>query len=201
MNANNIQTSQRCTWVPTADPIYMDYHDQEWGVPIHDDRMWFEFLILEGFQAGLSWRTILYKRENFRQAFDQFDYQKIMSYGDEKVSELLLNSGIIRNRSKIQASILNARAFHAIQNEYGSFDNYIWQFVGGKPKVNAWKSISEIPARSPESDLLSKDLIRRGFKFVGSTICYAHMQATGMVNDHTTDCFRYEEIIREYQNN
>lgn len=185
---------QRCAWVPTNDTLYLEYHDQEWGVPVHDDRVWFEFLILEGFQAGLSWRTILNKRENFRQAFDRFNPRKIASYNDEKIGELLSNAGIIRNQSKIRASILNARAFLAIQDEFGSFDVYIWRFVDGQPKVNTWKSIADIPARSPESDTLSKDLIQRGFKFVGSTICYAHMQATGMVNDHTTECFRYKEL-------
>ena len=185
---------QRCAWVPTNDTLYMDYHDREWGVPVHDDRVWFEFLILEGFQAGLSWRTILYKRENFRQAFDLFDPQRISSYDDNKIGELLSNAGIIRNHSKIRASILNARAFLTVQSEFGSFDSYIWHFVDGHPKVNSWNSINDIPARSAESDTLSKDLIQRGFKFVGSTICYAHMQATGMVNDHTTDCYRYKEL-------
>lgn len=185
----------RCAWVPTNDSLYLDYHDREWGVPVHDDRVWYEFLILEGFQAGLSWRTILLKRENFRQAFDLFDPQKIARYDDNKVGELLSNAGIIRNQSKIRSSILNARAFLNVQSEFGSFDSYIWRFVNGRPKVNAWNSIAEIPARSTESDSLSKDLIQRGFKFVGSTICYAHMQATGMVNDHTTGCFRYKELV------
>ena len=166
----------------------------KWGVPVHDDRVWFEFLILEGFQAGLSWRTILNKRENFRQAFDLFDPQKIAAYDDTKIGELLSNPGIIRNQSKIRASILNARAFLTVQIEFGSFDSFIWRFVDGTPRVNTWNSIADIPARSSESDTLSKDLIGRGFKFVGSTICYAHMQATGMVNDHTTDCFRYNEL-------
>jgi DNA-3-methyladenine glycosylase I len=186
---------QRCAWVPTNDTLYLDYHDQEWGVPVHDDRILFEFLILEGFQAGLSWRTVLNKRENFRQAFDHFDPQRIALYNDDKIGQLLSNAGIIRNQTKIRASIMNARAFLAVQNEFGSFDTYIWRFVDGRPKVNVWNSIADIPARSPESDALSKDLIQRGFKFVGSTICYAHMQATGMVNDHTTDCFRYNELI------
>ena len=186
---------QRCAWVPSNDTLYLDYHDREWGVPVHDDRVWFEFLVLEGFQAGLSWRTILNKRENFRQAFDHFDPQKIALYNDSKISELLSNTGIIRNHSKIRASILNARAFLDVQTEYGNFDTYIWRFVDGHPKVNAWNSIADIPTRSLESDKLSKDLVQRGFKFVGSTICYAHMQATGMVNDHTTECFRYKELI------
>jgi DNA-3-methyladenine glycosylase I len=188
---------QRCAWVPTDDLFYLDYHDQEWGVPVHNDRIWFEFLILEGFQAGLSWRTILKKRENFRLAFDNFDPQKIASYNDTKIGELLSNAGIIRNHSKIRASIVNARAFLTLQEEFGSFDSYIWRFVDGHPKVNAWNSIADIPARSPESDMLSKDLIQRCFRFVGPTICYAHMQATGMVNDHTIDCFRYQELIAE----
>jgi len=186
---------QRCAWVPTGDLLYLEYHDHEWGVPVHNDLIWFEFLILEGFQAGLSWRTILKKRENFRMAFDHFNPQKIASYNDAKIGELLSNAGIIRNHSKIRASIVNARAFLALQEEFGSFDSYIWRFVGGHPKVNAWNSIADIPARSPESDMLSKNLIQKGFRFVGPTICYAHMQATGMVNDHTIDCFRYQELI------
>jgi DNA-3-methyladenine glycosylase I len=186
---------QRCAWVPTGDLLYLDYHDREWGVPVHNDLDWFEFLILEGFQAGLSWRTILKKRENFRMAFDHFNPQKIASYNDAKIGELLSNAGIIRNHSKIRASIVNARAFLSLQEEFGSFDSYIWRFVGGHPKVNAWNSIADIPARSPESDTLSKNLIQKGFRFVGPTICYAHMQATGMVNDHTIDCFRYQELI------
>ena len=186
---------QRCAWVPTNDTLYLKYHDLEWGVPVHDDRVWFEFLILEGFQAGLSWRTILNKREGFRQAFDSFDPQKIALYNEKKIAELLSNSGIIRNQSKIRSSILNARAFLTVQEEFSSFNSYIWRFVDGRPKVNAWKSIADIPARSTESEVLSKDLIQRGFRYVGSTICYAHMQATGMVNDHTTECFRYKELI------
>ena len=186
---------QRCAWVPTNDTLYLNYHDLEWGVPVHDDRVWFEFLILEGFQAGLSWRTILNKRENFRQAFDSFDPQKIALYNEKKIAELLSNSGIIRNQSKIRSSILNARAFLTVQEEFSSFNSFIWRFVDGRPKVNAWESIADIPARSTESDVLSKDLIQRGFRYVGSTICYAHMQATGMVNDHTTECFRYNELI------
>jgi len=186
----------RCNWVPENDQLYLEYHDTEWGYPTHDDNLLFEFLILEGFQAGLSWRTILYKRENFRQAFDQFNVHKIALYQDEKVAELMGNAGIIRNRSKILASITNAQAYLKIQQEFGSFDKYLWQFVGGKPIVNSWHSIAEIPARTTESDAMSKDLIKRGFKFVGSTICYAHMQATGMVNDHLVDCFRYHEVQR-----
>jgi len=177
------------------DPLYIQYHDLEWGVPVHDDRVWFEFLILEGFQAGLSWRTILYKRENFRLAYDSFEAQKVANYDQEKINELLSNPGIIRNRVKIHASITNAQAFLEIQDQFGSFDQYIWQFVEGRPRTNAWHTIADIPARSEESDALSKDLILRGFKFVGSTICYAHMQATGLINDHTVDCFRYNEIV------
>ena len=190
---------QRCAWVPPNDQLYVEYHDIEWGVPVHDDNHIFEFLILEGFQAGLSWRIILNKRENFRRAFDQFDPQKIASYDDRKIGELLSDAGIIRNRSKIQASVQNARAFLTVKDEFGSFDNYIWRFVGGKPRLNTWTSIADIPARSDESDALSKDLVRRGFKFVGSTICYAHMQATGLINDHTLDCFRYNEINNPYR--
>jgi DNA-3-methyladenine glycosylase I len=184
----------RCAWVAGSDQLYIDYHDKEWGVPVHDDQILFEFLILEGFQAGLSWSTILRKRENFRAAFDEFDPHKIALYGDEKIAELLSNSGIIRNRLKVHAAIQNARQFLAVQEEFGSFDAYLWQFVGGKTIQNAWTKLSDLPAHTPISDAMSKDLNSRGFKFVGSTICYAHMQATGMVNDHTVDCFRYKEL-------
>jgi DNA-3-methyladenine glycosylase I len=170
------------------------YHDKEWGVPVHDDRVIFEFLTLEGAQAGLSWTTILRKRENYAQAFDGFDPERIARYDEDRITALLANPGIVRNRRKIEATIQNARSFLAIQREYGMFDAYIWQFVGGKPLVNAWKTIGEIPAQTEESVAMSKDLLRRGFKFVGPTICYAHMQATGMVNDHTVDCFRYLEL-------
>ena len=183
----------RCEWAG-SDPLSLAYHDQEWGVPVHDDRTLFEFILLEGAQAGLSWITVLRKRENYRQAFDHFDPVKVAAYGEEKIAELLSNPGIIRNRLKIRAAVLNAQAFLRVRQEYGSFDTYIWQFVGGKPIVNAWKSLSEIPARSEEAERMSKDLARRGFHFVGPTICYAHMQATGMVNDHTVDCFRYQEL-------
>jgi DNA-3-methyladenine glycosylase I len=186
--------TQRCAWVPTGDPLYIAYHDLEWGVPVHDDQLLFEFLILEGFQAGLSWRTILYKRDNFRRAFDDFDPLKIAAYGEEKIAGLLADAGIVRNKAKVQASITNARAFLAVKQEFGSFDAYIWQFTGGKTLKNAWTSLTELPARTPESDAMSKDLLKRGFRFVGSTICYAHMQATGMVNDHTVDCFRYNQV-------
>jgi len=183
----------RCAW-SASDPLYIAYHDTEWGVPIHDDQHLFEFLVLEGAQAGLSWITILRKREAFRRAFDQFDPVKVAEYDDAKIAALMNNPGIIRNRAKINAAIGNARAFLKVQEEFGSFDAYIWQFVNGKPIQNAWNSLNEIPAKTNESEAMSKDLIKRGFKFVGPTICYAHMQATGMVNDHTTDCFRYEEI-------
>ena len=183
----------RCEW-STSDPLYITYHDQEWGVPVHDDRHLFEFLILEGAQAGLSWLTILRKRESYRQAFSGFDPEKVAVYDEHKVAELLNNPGIIRNRRKIESAISNARAFLAVQEEFGSFDRYIWQFVGGEPIQNAWTSLSQIPAKTPESETMSKDLIRRGFKFVGPTICYAHMQATGMVNDHIVDCFRYADL-------
>lgn len=183
----------RCNW-STSDPMYINYHDNEWGVPVHDDRLLFEFLILEGAQAGLSWITILRKRENYRKAFDHFDPAKIVKYNEKKVEKLLNNEGIIRNRLKINATIQNAKSFLKIQKEFSSFDRYIWQFVDGKPKINKWKNLKEVPATSRESDLMSKDLKERGFKFVGSTICYAFMQAVGMVNDHTTNCFRYKEL-------
>jgi DNA-3-methyladenine glycosylase I len=183
----------RCAWA-RGDPLYIDYHDYEWGVPQHDDRKLFEFLVLEGAQAGLSWLTILRKRENYREAFDNFDAGKVAAYDTKKLAELLSDKGIVRNRLKIEAAIQNARAFLALQKEFGSFDAYIWQFVGGKPRKNVWKTTGEIPPKTAESNAMSKDLIKRGFKFVGSTICYAFMQATGMVNDHTIDCFRYHEV-------
>ncbi len=169
----------------------IDYHDTEWGVPVHDDQKLFEFLILEGAQAGLTWQTILNKRENYRKAFDGFDPVKIAVYTEDDVARLLADSGIVRNRLKVRAAIGNARAFIEVQREFGSFDRYLWQFVGGQPIKNTFKSLAEIPAKTRESDALSKDLLKRGFKFVGSTICYAFMQAVGMVNDHTVDCFRY----------
>jgi DNA-3-methyladenine glycosylase I len=172
----------------------MAYHDQEWGLPVHDDQRLFEFLILEGAQAGLSWRTILMKRQAYRQAFDDFDPARVAKYDPEKVAELLANPGIVRNRLKVSAAIQNARSFLMVQREFGSFDAYIWGFVGGKTRQNSWISLQEIPSRTPESDAMSKDLLRRGFKFVGSTICYAFMQAVGLVNDHTVDCFRYSEL-------
>ncbi len=182
----------RCQWAG-SDPLYVAYHDQEWGVPVHDDRLLFEFLVLEGAQAGLSWSTILNKRESYRAAFDNFDPQQVAAYDDARVAELLGNPGIVRNRLKVNAAVKNARAFLAVQTEYDSFAAYIWQFVGGQPKQNAWRSLSEIPAETDESRAMSKDLKRRGFTFVGPTICYAFMQAVGMVNDHTVDCFRYQE--------
>lgn len=185
---------KRCGWV-SDDPLYIDYHDNEWGVAVRDDRMLFESVILDGFQAGLSWLTILRKRENFRKAFDSFNAEKVAGYGEKKISELMTDSGIIRNKLKINAAVTNAQSFLQVRLEFGSFDRYIWQFTGGKPIVNHWKLDSEIPATSPESDEMSKDLRKRGFKFVGSTICYAFMQAVGMVNDHTMDCFRYKEIL------
>ena len=186
-------TKHRCKWC-IGDPLYESYHDNEWGVPLHDDRLLFEFLVLETFQAGLSWITILRKRENFRLAFDNFDYHKIAQYTDQKKEELLQNPGIIRNKLKVNSAITNAQNFIKIQEEFGSFDTYIWGFVDGKTIKNAWKSQEEIPATTPISDRMSKDLKKRGFKFVGSTVMYAFMQATGMVNDHTVDCFRYNEV-------
>jgi DNA-3-methyladenine glycosylase I len=183
---------RRCEWARSE--IYIAYHDHEWGVPLHDDHDLFEFLILEGMQAGLSWETILKKRENYRAAFDNFDVSTVASYKQPKVRQLLANSGIIRNRLKIEAAIQNARSFLAIQEEFGSFDAYVWEFVGGKTIQNKWKSSREVPASTAEAIALSKDLRRRGFKFVGPTICYAFMQATGMVNDHLVDCFRRKEL-------
>ena len=183
----------RCDWC-IGNPLYEQYHDEEWGVPVFDDNTLFEFLILETFQAGLSWITVLRKRENFRAAFDNFDYKKVSKYNQEKIDTLLENAGIIRNRLKIKATITNAQAFMAIQDEFGSFSKYIWKFTEGKPIKNTFKSMSEIPANTLLSDTISKDLKKRGFKFVGTTVIYAHMQATGMVNDHKVDCFRYNEV-------
>jgi len=189
---------KRCTWVDLNKPDYVAYHDEEWGVPVYDDRKIFEFLILEGAQAGLSWYTVLRKRENYREAFDQFDPEKVARYDEEKITQLLQNPGIIRNRLKVTAAVNNAQKFLDVASELGSFSDYIWQFVDGEPVVNTISRNEEPPATSKESDLLSRDLRQRGFKFVGSTICYAHMQATGMVNDHVLDCFRREEIIAGY---
>lgn len=184
---------QRCTWAGN-DPTYIDYHDREWGVPLHDDRKLFEFLILEGAQAGLSWITILKRREGYRRAFAGFDPVTVAGFDQQKQTELLTDSGIIRNRLKIASTIDNARAFLDVQAEFGSFDAYLWRFVGGKPLQNSWRSLAEIPASTPQSDALSRDLKQRGFRFVGSTICYALMQAVGLVNDHTQDCFRWREL-------
>jgi DNA-3-methyladenine glycosylase I len=185
----------RCAWAG-SDPLYRIYHDNEWGVPLHDDRALFEFLILEGAQAGLSWITILKKRENYRAAFDDFDAVRVARYDANQIESLLQNPGIVRNRLKVQSAVVNAQKFLDVQNEFGSFDEFIWRFVGGRPKLNAWRSLAEVPASSAESDAMSRELKRRGFKFVGSTICYAFMQATGMVNDHTTDCYRHKELQR-----
>jgi DNA-3-methyladenine glycosylase I len=183
----------RCSWVGN-DPLIIEYHDKEWGVPVHDDRLLFEFLILEGAQAGLSWVTILRKRENYRRVFDNFVPAEVAKYDNKKVVELLTDPGIVRNRRKIDAAIQNARAFLEIQKEFGSFDLYIWKFVGGRPVQNGRKELAEIPATTPESKQMSKDLVKWGLKFVGPSICYAFMQAVGMINDHTMDCFRYAEI-------
>lgn len=184
---------KRCDWAG-SDPLYVKYHDEEWGVPVYDDKVLFEFLILEGMQAGLSWSTILKKRGNFRQAFDEFDPGKIAQYDSNKLNKLLQNPGIIRNRLKIEAAIKNAQAYVTVEREFGGFSRYIWQFVNHKPLINSWKSLKEIPAKTVISDDMNKDLKKRGFKFVGSTICYAFMQAVGMVNDHVVDCFRYRDL-------
>jgi len=184
----------RCAWCGT-DPLYQAYHDQEWGVPLHDETALFEFLILEGAQAGLSWHTILKKREGYRRAFHQFDAEKVARYGEKDVARLLADPGIVRNRLKVAAAITNAQATLKIREAFGGLDAYFWRFVDGRPQQNTWKDISQIPASTPLSDAISKDLKKRGFKFVGSTIIYAHMQATGMVNDHTVDCFRHSELI------
>jgi DNA-3-methyladenine glycosylase I len=188
---------QTCPW-PKGDPLLIKYHDKEWGVPLHNDRKLFEFLILEGFQAGLSWLTILKKRENFRKAFDNFDFNKMAAYDRKKINLLLNDSGIIRNRLKIESAIKNAKAFIDVRKEFGTFSQYIWKFTGGDPIHNGFESLKEIPAKTKLSDLISNDLKKRGFKFVGSTIVYAHMQATGMVNDHIKSCFRYQEIIDRF---
>lgn len=184
---------RRCSWTGD-DPLYIEYHDTQWGKPVHDERELFEFLILEGAQAGLSWITILKKRENYRKAFDNFEPEKVAAYNENKIEELLQDKGIVRNRRKITSAIKNAKAFLQVAAEFGSFDRYIWGFVDHKPVINCFKNLKEIPANSEISDRLSKDLKKRGFSFVGSTICYALMQAIGMVNDHVTDCFRYEEL-------
>ena len=185
----------RCTWCG-SDPLYIKYHDEEWGVPVHDEQKLFEMLILEDAQAGLSWITVLKKRENYRKAFDNFDVIKISKYSQKKIEKLLENPGIIRNRLKINAAVTNAKEFLKVQKEFGSFDKYIWQFVDHKPIINKFNSMKDLPANTEISDLMSKDLKKRGFKFVGSTICYAFMQATGMVNDHIKDCFRYRQLLK-----
>jgi DNA-3-methyladenine glycosylase I len=185
---------KRCEWVGENNLLMLEYHDREWGVPVHDDRKHFEFLVLEGAQAGLNWSIILNKREGYRHAFSEFDPAKVARYTQKRIEKLLLDPGIIRNRQKIESAVRNARAFLAIQEEFGSFDAYSWSFVGGQPKKNRWKVMKQIPATSAESDAFSKDLKHRGFSFVGSTVIYAHMQAVGMVNDHLVDCFRYREL-------
>lgn len=186
----------RCAWCLSGDEQYIRYHDEEWGVPVHDEVRHFEFLTLEGAQAGLSWAIVLRKREGYRAAFDGFDVQKVARYTPAKVEKLLLDPGIVRNRLKVESTVVNARAFIKVQEEFGSFDNYIWSFVGGKPKVNQWEHLKQVPATSPESDALSKDLKKRGFKFVGSTVIYAHLQAAGLVNDHTVDCYRHKACAK-----
>ncbi len=185
----------RCTWASGNNNLNTSYHDLEWGVPVHDDRLLFEFLILEGAQAGLSWSTILKKRAAYRKAFHRFDPRKVARYGEEEIAALLVNEGIVRNKLKIHAAVRNAKALLAVQNEFGSFDGYVWQFVDGKPVQNHWRRHEDVPTRTVQSDALSKDLLKRGFTFVGSTICYAFMQATGMVNDHLVDCFRYKDLL------
>jgi DNA-3-methyladenine glycosylase I len=184
----------RCAW-PTGNQLMIDYHDNEWGVPLHDDVKIFEFMVLDAFQAGLSWLTILKKRENFRKAFDDYDLKKIAAYGEKDFDRLMNDAGIIRNRLKITATIENAKQYQKVQQEFGSFDAYIWHFTEGKSVINKWTSIKELPAKTELSDRISKELLKRGFKFVGSTIIYAFMQAMGIVNDHTTDCFRYNELV------
>jgi len=187
-------TLSRCAWVPLDDPLYIAYHDQEWGTPVHDDHLLFEFLVLEGAQAGLNWGLILRKRESYRAAYDNFDPARIAHYDDARIAALLANPGIVRNRLKVNASIQNARACLKVQDEFGSLDAYLWRFVGGKPIRNNWTTLAQIPAQTPEAEAMSKDLRKRGFTFVGPTICYAFMQAVGMVNDHTVDCFRHAEL-------
>ena len=189
---NNTDNKSRCSWVPENDPLYIEYHDQEWGVPVYDDQKLFEMLTLEGAQAGLSWITVLRKRENYLELFDQFDPEKIILYDEKKIVSLLENPGIIRNKLKVNSVVINAKAMIEIQQEGQSFSDYLWQFVDGKPIINTWKTLDQVPVSTPESDAMSKDLKKRGFKFIGTTICYAFMQAVGMVNDHTTDCFCYK---------
>jgi DNA-3-methyladenine glycosylase I len=188
---------ETCSW-PTGDPLLVKYHDKEWGVPLHNDKKLFEFLVLEGFQAGLSWLTVLRKRENFRRAFDDFDFNKVAGYDKRKINSLLNDSGIIRNRLKIAGAVTNAKAFLEVRKKFGTFDKYIWSFTEGEPIHNGFTSLEELPAKTELSDRISADLKKRGFKFVGPTIVYAHMQATGMVNDHITSCFRYKELVEKY---
>jgi DNA-3-methyladenine glycosylase I len=190
------EPKKRCEWVNGDDPLMVDYHDREWGMPVHDDRKHFEFLVLEAAQAGLSWSIVLKKREGYRRAFSGFDPQKVARYSDKRIDELTLDPSIIRNRRKIEAAVRNARQFLAVQDEFGSFDAYCWHFVDGRPRLNRWKATKDIPATSTQSDAFSKDLKSRGFGFVGPTVIYAHMQAVGMVNDHLVDCFRYGEVQR-----
>jgi DNA-3-methyladenine glycosylase I len=187
-------TTNRCAWASVANPLMLEYHDREWGVPVHNDRKHFEFLVLSGAQAGLNFSIVLKKREGYRRAFDKFDPEKVARYSEVRIQKLRSDVEIIRNRMKIEAAVRNARAFLKTQQEFGDFDSYCWRFVGGRPKVNRWKAIGQIPATSPESDAFSKDLKQRGFSFVGSTVVYAYMQSVGMVNDHLVDCFRYREI-------
>lgn len=191
-----MEQKERCPWAYGSSPLYVPYHDEEWGVPVRDDRLQFEFLTLESAQAGLSWNTILNKREGYRRAFAGFDPEKVARFGEKKIAELLKDPGIVRNRLKVRAAVNNARRFLEVRAEFGTFSDYIWGFVGGKPKVNRWTRLSQLPASSKESDALSADLKRRGFKFVGSTIIYAHMQATGLVNDHLVSCFRHRACGR-----
>ena len=191
-----MDNKHRCGWAEGQFEQYVTYHDEEWGVPVHDDRKHFEFLILEGAQAGLSWATILKRRDGYRKAFADFNPEVVATYSEEKIQELLLFEGIIRNKLKVRGAVTNAQRFLKVQKEFGSFDSYIWSFVNGNPIINKWKSMKEVPATSPESDALSKDMKKRGFKFVGSTIMYAHMQACGLVNDHAVDCFRYHEVMK-----
>jgi DNA-3-methyladenine glycosylase I len=191
-----IDKKKTCSW-PGNNPLMNEYHDKEWGVPVHDDRKLFEFIVLDGFQAGLSWSTILNKRENFRKAFDNFEPEVIAEYNEGKIESLLQDAGIIRNRLKIRATVTNAKCFLEVQKEFGSFDKYIWQFTNGKTIINKCKTVNDISVSTPESDAMSKDLKKRGFKFVGTTICYAFMQAAGMVNDHLVDCFRYNEVTEK----
>lgn len=191
MKSDHADGKRRCRWAPADDAIYTAYHDKEWGIPLHDDRLLFEFLILEGAQAGLSWSTILHKRQNYRKAFARFDPKKVAAFTRKDVARLMKDVGIVRNHLKIESAISNARAFLAVKKEFGSFDKYIWSFVGGKPLLNRWRTGAHVPARTEISDKMSKDLKKRGFRFVGSTICYAYMQATGMVNDHAVNCFRH----------